>query len=375
MAIGYYLIALLGFFSCITNAEAVETDQPTVTFGGFGTLGVSHSSMHLGDYTLDSTIPKGAGLSEDWSTTNDTRIAGHLAAQFTPKVSAVLQLDSEYHTGNSYEPEVEFANVKYAFVPNAYIRVGRITLPTFLNSDSRDVGYTYVWVHPPVELYRQLAITHSDGIDAMYRAHIGESVNTIRAVIYGENTLERSTSKSNSKDMWGIFDTSEYGPTTIHLGYQERLSSSENLQTGVAGAWVRNSDLSVGVQYDPGDWFAVSEWVQRKSTTKISAMYVSAGYRIKKFTPYLTYSQNSPGSFLPGFPPPSSNSIRLANRSQSTVSAGVRWDFMKNTDFKLQYDQVKLSDNSNGFLANVPANVNLYGAKFHVISAVVDFVF
>jgi predicted porin len=104
-------------------------------------------------------------------------------------------------------------------------------------------------------------------------------------------------------------------------------------------------------------------------------MYVSAGYRVKKFTPYLTYSQNSQGSFLPGLPPPSSSSIRLANRAQSTVSLGLRWDFMKNTDFKLQYDQVKLSDNSNGFLANVPANVSLYGAKFHVLSAVVDFIF
>ncbi len=93
-------------------------------------------------------------------------------------------------------------------------------------------------------------------------------------------------------------------------------------------------------------------------------MYVSAGYRVKKFTPYLTYAQNSQGSFLPGFPPPSADSIRLANRSQSTVSAGVRWDFMKDTDLKLQYDQVKLSDNSNGFLANVPTNVTLYGQSF-----------
>jgi len=375
MAIGYYFIALLGIFACITNAEAVETDQPMVTFGGFGTLGVSHSGMRLGDYTLDSGIPKGPGLSEDWSTTNDSRIAGHLAAQFTPKVSAVLQVDSEYHTGNTYEPEVEFANVKYAFIPNAYIRVGRITLPTFLDSESRDVGYTYIWIHPPVELYRQLAITHSDGVDAMYRVEFGEVGHTIKAIIYGENTIERSTSKSISKDMWGIFDTIEYGPTTTHIGYQERLASSENLQTGVTGAWVRNSDLSVGVNYDPGNWFAMSEWIQRKSTTKISAMYVSAGYRIKKFTPYLTYSQNSPGSFLPGFPPPTANSIRLANRAQSTVSLGVRWDFMRNTDFKLQYDQVKLSDNSNGFLANVPANVILYGERFHVISAVFDFVF
>lgn len=375
MATRYYFIALLGIFTCLTNAQAAETDQPKFTFGGFGSLGVSHSSMRLGDYTLDSTMPKGAGLSDDWSTGNDSRIAGHLAAKFTPKVSAVLQVVSEYHTPNTYQPEIEWANVKYAFTPDAYIRVGRIAVPTFLDSNNRDVGYSYVWIHPPVELYRQLAITSSDGVDAMYRFEIGDVGNTIKAIIYGENTIERSTSKSISKDMWGIFDTIEYGPTTTHVGYQERLAASQNLQTGVTGAWVRNSDLSVGVNYDPGNWFAMSEWIQRKSTTKISAMYVSAGYRVKKFTPYLTYSQNSRGSFLPGFPPPSSNSIQLANRSQSTVSLGVRWDFMKNTDFKLQYDQVKLSDNSNGFLANVPANVSLYGAKFHVLSAVVDFIF
>jgi hypothetical protein len=371
----YYFMILLGIISCVANTEAAENNEPMVTFSGFGTLGVSHSSMHDGDYTLDSSIPKGAGLSEDWSAGNDSRIAGHLAAQFTPKVTAVLQVVSEYHNPNTYEPEVEWANVRYAFTPDAFIRAGRIALPTFLNSDSRDVGYTYVWIHPPIELYRQLSITHSDGVDAMYRADIGKTEHTIKAIIYGENTLERENSTSTSKDMWGIFDTIEYGPTTVHVGYQERLAASKNLQTGVTGPWVRNSDLSVGAQYDPGDWFAMSEWIQRKSTTKISAMYVSGGYRINQFTPYLTYAQNSPGTFLPGFPPPSANSIRLANRAQSTISAGVRWDFMKNTDFKFQYDQVTLSDNSNGFLANVPAGVILYGAKFHVVSAVVDFVF
>ena len=372
-----YFFALLGFLACTinANAETVGAGQSKVNFGGFGSLGVSHSSMRSGDYTLDSSVPKGAGLSEDWSAGNDSRIAGQVSAKLTPKVSAVLQVVTEYHTQNTYRPEVEWANVKYAFTPDFYIRFGRTAMPTFMQSNNRDVGYTYVWIHPPVELYRQLPISHSDGIDAMYRVELGQAVNSIKAIIYGENTLERENSISNSKDMWGIFDTIEYGPTTAHIGYQERIASSENIQTGIAGAWVRNTDLSVGVQYDPGDWFAISEWIQRKSTTKITAMYVSAGYRVKEFTPYLTYSQNSPGSFLPGFPPPSANSIRLANRSQSTVSLGARWDFMKNTDFKLQYDQVKLSNNSNGFLANVPAGVILYGVKFHVVSAVLDFVF
>jgi predicted porin len=378
VAIGYYFITLIGIFACITNAGAGETDQPMFTFGGFGSLGVSHSSMNLGDYTLDSSIPKGPGLSENWSTTNDTRIAGHLAAQFTPKVSAVLQVDSEYHSGNTYQPEVEFANVKYAFTPDASIRAGRLTLPTFLESENRDIGYTYAWIHPPVEVYRQEATTHSDGVDVNYRLQIGEVGNSIKA-LYGRSTLEtndfQTTSDLSSKHLWGIFDTVENGPTTIHVGYQERDTNSEYLLTGQTGTLVKDSDLSVGVQYDPGDWFAMSEWIQRESTYKTSAMYVSGGYRLKKFTPYLTYSQNSPGSFLQGFPPPSSNGIRLANRSQSTVSLGVRWDFMRDTDFKFQYDQVKLSDNSNGFLANVPPNVNLYGEQFHVISAVIDFVF
>jgi hypothetical protein len=48
---------------------------------------------------------------------------------------------------------------------------------------------------------------------------------------------------------------------------------------------------------------------------------------------------------------------------------------MKDADFKFQYDQVQLSDSSNGFLANVPSGVNLFGARFHVISTVFDFIF
>ena len=67
--------------------------------------------------------------------------------------------------------------------------------------------------------------------------------------------------------------------------------------------------------------------------------------------------------------------LQLAQRSQSTNGLGVRWDFMRNFDFKVQYDRVTLSDNSNGYLINVPTNVILYGTTFHVISAVVDFVF
>ncbi len=377
-------LAVLALFSVgITVADAdqaasatnnVATEQPMFKLGGFGTLGLSHSSQGLGDYVVDTTTPKGAGLSNDWSATNNSRFAAHLNANFSPKVSALLQIDTEYHADGTYRPEVEWLSVKYSFTPNFYMRVGRIALPTFMDSENWDVGYSYTWVTPPVDLYHQLSIPSSDGVDAMYRAEIGDAVNTFKT-IYGRNTLDRPNSVTTSKEMWGIFDTLEYGQATYHAGYQQRMSSTEYTLTGTTGPWIQNSDLSLGANYDPGDWFVMSEWIQRRSAFMSSAMYISAGYRINKFTPYLTHSQNSSGSFIQSSPPPSAYDLQLANRAQSTDSFGVRWDFMRNFDFKMQYDRVTLSDNSNGYLINVPANVILYGTTFHVISAVVDFVF
>ena len=319
-------------------------------------------------------MPKGVGRSSNWSLNNNTRLSAHITAKFTPKISAILQVDSEYRSDGSYHPEVEWFNLKYAFTPNIYMRVGRIALSTFMDSENRDVGYSYVWVNPPVDLYHQLSIPSSDGVDAVYRTEIGEAGNTVKA-IYGKNTTERPNSVTESRNMWGLFDTFEYGPAVLHLSYQQRMSSTHNVQTGFTSGWTRNSDLSVGASYDPGEWFVISEWIQRRSNTKIGAMYVSGGYRINKFTPYVLYSQNSPGSFYSGSPTPTAAAIERANRSQSTTGVGLRWDFMRNYDFKIQYDQVKLSDHSNGYLINVPAGVTLYGSKFHVISAVVDFVF
>ena len=393
MKIGYSSIVFLMWAAGFSVAEAsaqevverdgtslveerpVNSTEPSMfILGGFATLGASHSSQALGDYILDSTLPKGAGSSSSWSTGNDSRMGAQVTANLTPQVSAVLQMISEYQADNSYHPAIEWANVKYAFSPDAYIRIGRIALPTFLNSDSRKVGYSYPWIHPPVDLYRVVSITNSDGIDAMYRFQIGEAGNAIK-ILNGKNTIDRPTSVSESQDMWGVFDTLEYGSALLRVGYQKRIASSNNLLTGVQGAWVPNSDLSIGASFDPGNWFVMSEWIQRKSTTKLTAMYVSAGLRVDKFTPYITYSNNGRGAFLPGFPLPTAASVLSANRSQSTTSMGVRWDFMKHADFKVQYDLVKLSDSSNGYLANLPANTVLYGTSFHVVSAVVDFVF
>ena len=68
------------------------------------------------------------------------------------------------------------------------------------------------------------------------------------------------------------------------------------------------------------------------------------------------------------------NSILRAKNVSDTISVGVRWDFFKSLDLKLQYDHTRIGAGSTGALANVQPGFQT-GSTFNLISATVDFVF
>ncbi len=349
-----------------TEVSAV-TDQTMFEFGSYGTVGATHASLNSADFALDAPMPTGAGRSGYLSPSNNTLIAAHVNATFTPDLTAIFQVISEYNANGNYRPEVEWANVKYAFTPDLDIKVGRFALPTFMDSENHDVGYSFVWVHTPFELYQQMPTMSVDGVNAIYHFSMGEAENTVK-LIAGQNTTETAAGIVNSKNMRGIFDNLDFGQATFHLGYQTRDTSTQSELAGLNGVWVAASDLTAGLSYDPGSWFFKSEWLQDRTQYKTNAMYASVGYRIDRFTPYLMHSQSSAASAY-------DNALPYLNMAQKSNSVGVRWDFMKNFDLKMQYLHITLGNNSTGYLVNIPDNVSLSGKTFHVISAVVDFVF
>ncbi len=350
--------------------------QPMFKLGVFGTLGVLHSSQSSGDYILESAMPTGAGRSDEWDLNNYSKLAVQLNGYFAPKFSGQFQVVTAYDATGDFQPEVEWVNLKYSFNQDAYLRLGRIGLPTFFDSGNHDVGYSYTWAHPPSELYYLLPIQSSDGIDAMYRSKFGQVRNSTK-MFYGSNIHDGKHISTTSHDMWGIFDSIEYGQTTFHVDFQKRNTTTEINSSGSTDGGVDCTDISIGVSYDPDDWFVMSEWVQSRTKFASNAMYIGAGYHFNKFAPYVLHSQVTPGSLPQDYTPSSSgfDVLRIASRSQQTNSLGVRWDFKKNFDFKFQYDNVTLGDNSNGFLVNVPPSVTLYGSNFSLFSAVIDFVF
>lgn len=393
-------------------AEPAGDAEPglIVTLGGYGTLGVVHSSERRADFLANRFVADGAGYSRSWSPKVDSRVGVQVLASFRSRLSAVLQMVAEQGADGAYTPQLEWANVKVQVTPEASLRAGRIVLPSFMVSDSRKVGFANVWVRPPAEVYALVSLTASDGLDASYRFHTRGSTHTLQAN-YGQADKARpGGDQIQARRVWGATATSERGPATIRAAYlharvsdaafnrlfdafrqlgPEGVAIAERYDVAAAGY----EFLSVGGLYDPGRWFATAEWGTAHSRSAIgdrTAWYVSAGYRFAKLTPYATYAdvaadaRSEPGLAASAYPPELAgvvtglnaalDRVLALNQPQSSVSVGVRWDFRANFDLKLQFDRCRLGPGSAGLLGNLQPDFE-GGGRYDLISVAVDFVF
>jgi hypothetical protein len=387
-----------------------DSSAAMFSFSGFGTVGVVHSSEDRADFTSSVFKPNGAGYTRSWSPAVDSLIGGQVIATFTPQLSAMVQAISEQNYNNTYTPHIEWANLKYQFTPDASIRVGRIVLASFLVSDTRNVGYANPWVRPPVEVYSLVPIDRSDGVDASYRLHFGQLVQTFVGT-YGATSSQQPTGGgAEATHQWNISDTVEYGEATVRIAYQRADLTLDGLHTffggfgqfGLQGEAIADrydpyqkpiAFIGIGGMYNPGDWFITGEWGTSQSHSVLgesTAWYLSGGYRWAKFTPYLTYGElkansntSDPGLTVSTLPPflvgPATglnaglNAILGSIAVQSTSSAGVRWDFVRNVDLKLQYDHTRLGAGSPGTLINLQPGFHP-GGTVNLFSAAFDFV-
>ncbi len=398
-------------------ATALAGDAPPLfSVSGFGTLGVLHSDNDKADYLVDAFHPDGTGYTRRWSPDSDSRAGLQLTTTFGSRVTAVVQVVAEQRYDGSYRPSVEWANVKLQATPELSMRAGRSVLPIFSLSDSRKVSYASVWVRPPVEVYSLVPVTSNDGADASYRMAIGDATNTTQggfgrsdSKFPGSAGLGAGTAKV--RKVIALADTFEKGFFTARVNYgQAHITIDEYAPLGEAlrmfgaqgaaladkyGVQDKRVDfIGVGATYDPGSWFVTGEWANfntRSIIGKKDAWYVSGGHRFGKATPYATYARmkavsntSDPGLSLAGLPPQLAaagaqlnaivNAQLGAIPQQSTVSVGVRWDFLSNAALKLQYDRVSLGSTSNGTFGNIQPGFHA-GGRVQLFSAAVDFVF
>jgi hypothetical protein len=405
------ILAAMAWPSAGTAAGTENPGTPLFSLGGFGTFGVVRSSEDHADFAPSIFNANGAGYTRKWSAAVDSRIGAQVAVNLTSKFSAILQVISEQNYDGTFTPHVEWANIKYQFTPDVSVRVGRTVLPSFLFSDTRKVGYTIAWARLPVEVYSLVPVANSDGVDASYRVQIGDFTHTVVGAYGRTETTSPNGYDNDATHQWVITDTVEHGAARFRITYQEArltVGSLDALFNAFRSFGPQGNALAdkygphekplelflVGGIYDPLDWFVAGEWGTcdfHSVLGKITAWYLSGGYRLGKFTPYVSFAQlkndankSDPGLTVSALPPFLSgpamglngalNSILGSAPDQRTISVGGRWDLMKDVALKLQFDHSRLGAGSSGVLINVQPGFQP-GGTVNLITAAIDFVF
>jgi len=213
-------------------------------------------------------------------------------------------------------------------------------------SDYLEVGYAQPWANPPADVYTIVPVSSYDGIDIIYDTDLGDASLSLQAS-YGHDTDDAEDNPLGVdvkfKNTIGMSATLSYEEWVFRGTYFQSELESGNIYIDTNGNQMpslksfeddKAQFAGVGISYDNGSFLAISEYTLSKveggySDTK--SAYITLGYRIDAFTPYVNYSFLETTDNDERDPIASS----LLNWERTTYSVGSRYDISSNLSLKL----------------------------------------
>lgn len=371
-------LALLGQ----SSSWALEGVQYKVS--GFGTL--------AGTVTNDSNLQFRSSLNQSTgaSSTPDFGVDSRLGLQgvvdfgsgLTVTGQALAQrrrVDSATDSNRDFDLGVEWFMAQYSVNSNLDLRLGRVVLPSFMISDSRNVTYSQPWLRAPIDVYSQMPLSTLDGVQALWRIPVGSAVVTVQPS-FGKSSYNAATGgvvlKSDNDRIAALNVSLEYGDWLARIGQVRGTTKDASLDLLSAYSVpplvfdMKDKFTSYGLQYDNGSALVMAELATRRMNdipasypllggqplARAQNWYVAGGWHFGKWLPMLIYGK-------------STNQKASPHTSTNTVDVAVRYDLMTNVSLKAQIGRHDNKDAS----AFVTPGTN--GDKVTVLSAGLDFVF
>lgn len=389
----------------VSFAAAAQGPEAEVTFRGFGTLGAVHSDTAGAQFVRD--VRQSSGVADGWNFDVDTRAGVQIDARRGQLEGAIQALAAHDHV-RGYGADLSWAFVAYSPVESLRLRAGRVGWDAYMFSDTRDVGYSQLWVRPPVEYYGWLIVSHLDGADVSVHGSLGAGLATFRARA-GRARQRIPSGQGGSYEVTGSrleganFDY-RHGDWSARVGYtgvrlRHPLEAFSPLRSALLASRAPNGvaiaeglDLSgkrlraysAALVYDGGPW-TVQAMASRVTSGVIGSpqrdsAYLHVGYRIGRWAPYATastvHSRDEHVRTGLALPNPLDDALAAAlavSRSrQSTLSAGLRFDLARDVALKMQLDRVRVRDGAaNLWVSPQPG----WNGRATLLSVTLDYVF
>jgi hypothetical protein len=351
----------------LAATAVARADTPAFQFNGFGTLGAVVTDSD--DAQFRSLLRQSRGATKSVDTGVDSKLGIQGRAQYGTMFSATAQLVASRQDGTE-RPRVEWLYAQADPLPWASLRTGRMALPTYLVSDSRNVGYAMHWLRAPSEMYAAMPISTFDGAQLMLRHSFG-ATNVLLQASHGrgESRIFSGSGAGSPLELTkvsGLNIVLEHGSWTARLGVVKDtgvLTIAAPPRPPMKLPPISDTFQGAGMQYDDGRLIVLGEWFRRTQDSgalfDATGGYVSAGWRMGSWTPYLVHGEMSPKGPALRYP------------KGRTDAIGLRWDAMKNVALKAQIETTTPSfqfvQESTAFQRSAP--------KVQVLSVAADFVF
>jgi hypothetical protein len=283
---------------------------------------------------------------------NQESLAGvQFKKEFTPTFSGTIQLVSRATNSNAGStPTVDWAYLTWTPATDSpwTFQVGKFRIPLYYYSDYLYIGYAYQWVRPIPDVYGWPIYSY-DGANVGYRHQIPNSDWSLTSqawwgsytqhddaydteIYYGVPTNE------SWKNIWGTYGSLSNGVVDVRamlMKYRDDTWQSNPAGgppitlTGSASEFTRIEGLAANVDYKN---IVIRSEIDRYQQIDLpngvnnvyKYMLLGVGYNIGNVTPMYTFSRY--------------RTIVEPIEGRNTQNISVRWDFMKNTALKVQYD-------------------------------------
>ncbi|HWV14534.1 MAG TPA: DNA topoisomerase IV [Cellvibrio sp.] len=345
------------------------------------------STVQASDIKFSGFISVGGGIVDDdkgiayndYSEKDLTLNKNLLGLQAEGKISDELTATAQViaRSSNDYQLNAEWAYLTWQASDNTKIRVGRLRTPFYMYSDSLDVGYSYVWITPPSEVY-SVPFNNVDGVDIYTTATLGIFDTSLQAYFGSfEDTLDfqgtdAATKTRNQiglaatigKDWWTFRAAYHQSDLTIDVPAFAPLVAGLDFFGGDSSKLITEEDratfVDFGLNIDTGTFVGAVEHTELTVDDSFIAdnirEYVMGGVRMGEFLVHVTAARAK--DELPDSDPAAGITPSMFNQplldgvaeirasgvtKRNVVTLGTRWDVTAGTALKLELSSVKLS--------------------------------
>ena len=296
----------------------------------------------------------------------------------------------------NYKPGFDMLFIDYKLKPNVSIKVGKFIADNYLISKHLDVGASYLWARPPVEVYETSYsfLTNINGVELTYHKKLGNFNLRLQPYIgrMNKNLISR-TSRSlafiDSESIIGVGLSIESQNMAIHFSSMQADSiMRENDGTLVImpdtllysfgakanfKAWLIQSEVAyidVGLATVDSSTSMLPD-ADKPPTFKTdipsqTGYYLTVAHELGATTPYLTLASSNAELKANSNPDISKGFMQ----EQESLTIGARYYATNSLTLKFEYHQAEIKNGTTGLFVQQPSkdeDLQLWTISFNIL--------